>query len=146
MGIEECHLESFYYYVPLADYQYLAFPQLHGQPSLRFLDIHYQAGISSFRVGLKFNHIVVGNCGGLKRYGPHRCMCLSASPIGNDTIRRCNITRGSVPLWEWTLRTHMLKLHPRMGCSSFPVTCRSQNCQLPFQDYVCFMLPCFLLP
>jgi len=28
------------------------------------------------------------SCGGLKRFGPHRLMCLNAWPIGSGTIRR----------------------------------------------------------
>lgn len=30
--------------------------------------------------------------------------------IGKGMIRRCSLVGGSVPLWEWALRAHPLKL------------------------------------
>ena len=50
-------------------------------------------------------------CGGLNRNG-HRLMCLNAGPIGSGTIRKCGLIGRRVSLWNWALRSHMLKLHP----------------------------------
>jgi hypothetical protein len=37
-------------------------------------------------------------CGGLKRNGSHRLMCVNAWLIGSSTIRRCGLVGGSLSL------------------------------------------------
>ena len=44
--------------------------------------------------------IYFGFCGALNRFGLQRLMCLSAWPIGNDTIRRYDLVGVGVPLLE----------------------------------------------
>ena len=56
---------------------------------------------------------------GLNRYGPHRLKCLSAWPIGSDTIMGWGLVGISIPyvggsesLCGWVLGSHVLKLLP----------------------------------
>ena len=55
--------------------------------------------------------VSVAVSGALSKYGLHRLMCVNAWPMGSGTIRRCDLVGGTVLLWGWALRSHMVKLH-----------------------------------
>lgn len=48
--------------------------------------------------------------GGLNKNGSCSLMYFNAWPIGNGTVRRCDLVGGSGSLWGWDLRSHMLNL------------------------------------
>lgn len=49
---------------------------------------------------LELSQLCYGDCGGLSSYGPHRFMCVNATPIENGTIPECGLVVGGVPLWR----------------------------------------------
>jgi len=50
----------------------------------------------SSQTSFTHSYSVLSSLGMLNRFGPQRCMCLNAWPLGSVTIGRCDIVRGSV--------------------------------------------------